>query len=179
MVGWLDIVLAVIMLGTLIVGLVKGLIREAVGRRRRRRRLHPGGPLVQARRGLVGKDHSTTRSSPSSWASSSSWSPSSSSAASLAAILSKDHERAARVRQPPPRRASSACLEGVLICGALVFALLVFPINKARSPRPGWRPTAIGLTKTMVGLIPQELKDQFKSAYREIVKSESVDGKKI
>lgn len=74
--------------------------------------------------------------------------------------------------------------EGMLICGGLVFALMVFPINKEALATSQLAPYCYGLTKTMVGFIPVELKEKFTSAYQEIVKSESgkksesVDGKK-
>lgn len=177
MVGWLDIVLAVVMLGTLIAGLIKGLIKEAVGIA-----AAVGGFILAAR----------WYKPVAAWLDKSFVSPSISKflgfilvfaavvlvGVFVAAILSK--------LMVGPLKAANHLLggllglvEGMLISGALVFALMVFPINKETLTASRLAPYCYGLTKTMVGLIPQELKDRFKSAYQEIVKSESVDGKKI
>ena len=177
MVGWLDIVLAVIMLGTLVAGLVKGLIKEAVG-------------VAAALAGfiLAARWYKPV----AAWLEKTFVNPAVSKflgfilvfaavvlvGVLIAAILSK-------VMVGPLKLANHllgglfGLIEGMLICGALVFALMVFPINRASLAASRLAPYCFGLAKTMVGLIPQELKDQFKSAYQEIVKSESVDGKKI
>jgi membrane protein required for colicin V production len=178
MVGWLDIVLAVILIGTLVAGLVKGLIKEAVGVA-----AAVGGFFAAARwYGPVADALNRTLASPTV----------SKFLGFLlvfagvvivgviaAAILSK-------LMVGPLKFANHllggifGLVEGMLICGALVFALMVFPINKEALAASRLAPYCYGLTKTMVALIPQELKDQFTSAYRDIVKkSESVDGKKI
>jgi len=177
MVGWLDIVLAVIMLGTLIAGLIKGLVKEAVGIA-----AAVAGFILAARwykPAAAFLDRSFV-------------SPSVSKflgfilvfvavvlvGVLVSAILSK--------LMVGPLKAVNHLLggllgfiEGMLICGALVFALLVFPINKETLAASRLAPYCYGLTKTMIGLIPQELKDRFKSAYSDIMKSEKVDGKKI
>jgi membrane protein required for colicin V production len=59
-------------------------------------------------------------------------------------------------------------VEGMLICGVFIFALLVFPINKDALSNSRLAPYCYGLTKVMVNLIPKELKDQFKDAYENI-----------
>jgi membrane protein required for colicin V production len=60
-------------------------------------------------------------------------------------------------------------LEGILICGVLVFALLVFPINNKALADSKLAPYCYGLTKALVHLVPQELKSQFKEAYRKFI----------
>ncbi|MBM3310677.1 MAG: CvpA family protein [Candidatus Aminicenantes bacterium] len=68
-------------------------------------------------------------------------------------------------------------VQGVLICGALVFSQVVFPVDKKAIENSRLAPYCFGLTKAMVHLIPQELKDQFKSAFQEILsKSEKIHG---
>jgi membrane protein required for colicin V production len=177
MVGWLDIVLAVILLGTFVAGLIKGLVKEAVGIA-----AAVAGFFIAARwYPPVAAFADTTLHSPTV-----------SKflgfilvfagvlivGAVVAAILSK-------IMVGPLKFANHllggifGLVEGMLICGALVFALLVFPINREALAASRLAPYCYGLTKAMVSLIPQELKDRFKSAYQDIVKSEAVDGKKI
>jgi membrane protein required for colicin V production len=177
MIGWLDIVLAVILLGTILVGLVRGLVKETVGiaaavagffiaarwyvpvaARIDRYLASPtvskflGFILVFAGVILVG--------------------------AVVSFILSK-------IMVGPLKFANHllggvfGLVEGMFLCGALVFALLVFPVNAKALSESRLAPYCYGVTKAMVGLIPQELKDRFKAAYQEIVKREGVDGKKI
>jgi len=68
-------------------------------------------------------------------------------------------------------------LQGVLICGALVFAQIVFPVDKKAIENSRLAPYCFGLTKALIHLIPRELKDQFKSAFQDIVsKSEKLHG---
>lgn len=60
-------------------------------------------------------------------------------------------------------------IKGVLICGVLVFALLVFPINVKALENSFLAPYCLKMTKVIVGLIPQELKESFKEAYEDIM----------
>lgn len=176
MIGWLDIVLVVILIGTFIAGSIRGLVKEVVGIVAaiiaflaaatwyapvadflNRSLVGPGIAkflgfiLVFAFVILVG--------------------------AVASALLS-------RLMAGPLKFVNHlfggifGLFEGMLICGALVFALMVFPISKESLSSSLLAPYCYGLTKTMVGFIPRELKEQFKSAYQDIVKSESVDGKK-
>jgi membrane protein required for colicin V production len=70
-------------------------------------------------------------------------------------------------------------LKGILICGVLVFALLVFPIDKRALKESLVSPVCLKLTRTIVSLIPKELKEKFKEAYKEITKRVGKDGRKI
>ncbi|MGB8952736.1 MAG: CvpA family protein [Candidatus Aminicenantales bacterium] len=70
-------------------------------------------------------------------------------------------------------------IEGILVCGVCVFALLVFPINTDVLLKSRIAPYCYGLTKGMIYLIPQELKAKFKDAYQNIVHGEKKNGKKV
>ncbi len=61
------------------------------------------------------------------------------------------------------------CVEGVLIAGAIVFAMLAFPVNKSALMGSKLAPTVYKVTKTAVQLVPDELKDQIKTAYNELM----------
>ncbi len=70
-------------------------------------------------------------------------------------------------------------LEGVLIGGILVFALLVFDVapDALRTSRAA--PLAFGATRAIVNLIPQDLRAKFNSSYEQIRKSGGSRGEKI
>ena len=70
-------------------------------------------------------------------------------------------------------------LKGIFICGVIVFALLVFPIDKRALKGSLVSPVCLKLTRTIVSLIPKELKEKFKEAYKEITKRVRKDGKRI
>ena len=70
-------------------------------------------------------------------------------------------------------------LKGILICGVVVFALLVFPISKKALKESALSPVCLQITRGIIGLIPQELKEKFKEAYQEISRRVEKDGKKI
>jgi len=182
MIGWVDIVLVVILIGTFVAGLVRGLVKEVVG-------IIAAivAFLVAARWYAPVADFLNT----------SFVGPGAAKflgfilifvfmilvGVVVAAFLSK-------LMAGPLKFVNHlfggvfGLFEGMLICGALVFALMVFPVSKEALTSSRLAPYCYGLTKTMVGFIPGELKEQFKSAYRDIVKgrsvdkSESVDGKK-
>jgi membrane protein required for colicin V production len=61
------------------------------------------------------------------------------------------------------------CAEGVLIAGAIVFAMLAFPVNKSALMGSKLAPTVYKITKAAVQLVPAELKDQIKTAYGELM----------
>jgi membrane protein required for colicin V production len=71
------------------------------------------------------------------------------------------------------------CLEGVLVAGAVVFALLAFPVNKSALMGSKLAPLVYQVTKTVVQFIPQELKDQIKTAYENISAGGADNGQKI
>jgi len=60
-------------------------------------------------------------------------------------------------------------VEGVLICGVLVIAQLVFPVDKEALMRSSLAPYCYWVTKGMVQVIPRELKEKFRTTYEEIV----------
>lgn len=70
-------------------------------------------------------------------------------------------------------------LKGILICGVVVFALLVFPISKKALKESVLSPVCLQMTRAMISFIPQELKEKFKEAYQEITRRVEKDGKKI
>ncbi len=70
-------------------------------------------------------------------------------------------------------------LKGILICGVVVFALLVFPISKKALKESVLSPVCLQMTRAMISLIPQELKEKFKEAYQEITRRVEKDEKKI
>lgn len=182
MVGWVDIVLVVILIGTFIAGIIRGLVKEVVG-------------IVAA---IVAFLAAAQWYAPvADFLNASLVGPGAAKflgfalvfvfvilvGAIAAALLSK-------LMAGPLKFVNHlfggvfGFFEGMLICGALVFALMVFPVSKDALSTSELAPYCYGLTKTMVGFIPRELKEQFKSAYQDIIKgkkvdkSESVDGKK-
>jgi membrane protein required for colicin V production len=70
-------------------------------------------------------------------------------------------------------------VEGTLVAGAVVFALLAFPVNKSAINGSQLAPLIYRVTKTVVQFIPQELKDQLRDAYENISKGGADHGKKI
>ena len=60
-------------------------------------------------------------------------------------------------------------IKGILVCGVLVFALLVFPVNVKALENSFLAPYCLKMTKVVIGLIPQELKENFKEAYEDIM----------
>lgn len=60
-------------------------------------------------------------------------------------------------------------LKGVLICGILVFAMLVFPVNLQVLRDSSLAPYCLGMTKLVAKMIPRELKDTFKETYDDIL----------
>lgn len=70
-------------------------------------------------------------------------------------------------------------LKGILICGVLVFALLVFPISKKALKESQLSPLCMGMTKAVIGLIPKELKERFKEAYKEITRKVEKNAKEV
>ncbi len=179
MVSWVDIVLAVILVGTFIAGLVKGLVKEAVGIAAvlvgfiiaSRSYVDVAGFIQKVIRepmaakfigfiivflavlilGLL-----------------------------VAVILSK-------LMAGPLKFVNHllggvfGLVEGILICGVLVFALLVFPISRGALAGSKLASYCYGLTKAMVRLIPKDLKNQFSEAYQNFIKikSEKKNGQKI
>lgn len=70
-------------------------------------------------------------------------------------------------------------LKGVLICGILVFALLVFPVSVQALKNSYLAPYCLGMTKLVVKVIPQELKDTFKETYEDIMGGRPKNAKRV
>ena len=68
-------------------------------------------------------------------------------------------------------------LKGILICGVVVFAMLVFPFNTEALKGSFLAPVCLRITKTVFYLIPEELKIQFNEAYQDIVKRRGEDAR--
>ena len=62
-------------------------------------------------------------------------------------------------------------MKGVLICGIFIFAMFVFSISSEALKESVLAPYCIKMTKVAVDLIPQGLKDRFNRSYREIFRS--------
>jgi len=60
-------------------------------------------------------------------------------------------------------------LKGTLICGIIVFAFLVFAVNTKALKGSIIAPSCLKMTKAVVNLIPQELKDKFRNAYQGVI----------
>jgi membrane protein required for colicin V production len=61
-------------------------------------------------------------------------------------------------------------LKGLLICGVVVFAMLVFPFNEDALKQSFLAPYCVRVTKAVIYLIPDDLKVKFNQAYEDIVK---------
>jgi membrane protein required for colicin V production len=59
-------------------------------------------------------------------------------------------------------------LKGILICGVVVLALLVFSVEREAVAKSRLAGYALYVTNGVVQLVPQELKARFKSIYRDI-----------
>ncbi len=70
-------------------------------------------------------------------------------------------------------------LKAVLICGIIVFALTVFGIARPALETSRLAPVCLGITRAAVNLIPQDLKAKFNQSYQEIRKSGGKHGEKI
>jgi membrane protein required for colicin V production len=70
-------------------------------------------------------------------------------------------------------------IKGVVICCVVVFGFLVFPVNAKALEESKLSPYCIELAKAGYNLIPQELKDKFSEAYQEIMGKRGKDVKKV
>ena len=59
-------------------------------------------------------------------------------------------------------------LKGALIGGVLVFAMLVFPVNSDALRNSVIAPPCVEVTRVLIDLIPEELKEAFSVAYEDI-----------
>jgi membrane protein required for colicin V production len=60
-------------------------------------------------------------------------------------------------------------IKGIFICCVVVFGMLVFPVNTRVLEESQLTPYCIKIADTAYNLIPQELKDKFTEAYTEIM----------
>lgn len=70
-------------------------------------------------------------------------------------------------------------LKGILICGVLVFALLIFPVSVRALKNSYLAPYCLGMTKLVAKVMPQELKDTFKETYDEIMGGRPKNAKRV
>ncbi len=61
-------------------------------------------------------------------------------------------------------------LKGLLICGVILFAMLVFPFKENALKQSIFAPYCLRVTKAVIYLIPDDLKVKFNEAYEDIVK---------
>jgi membrane protein required for colicin V production len=60
-------------------------------------------------------------------------------------------------------------LKGILICVVVVLALLIFPINKNWLKESQLAPSCLSISRTFVYLFPEGLKEKFRVKYKEIL----------
>lgn len=70
-------------------------------------------------------------------------------------------------------------LKGILVCGILVFAMLVFPVNTEALRGSSLSPYCVVITRSAIDLIPRELKQAFIEAYEEIFEDRGEDVERI
>ncbi|MFQ6108522.1 MAG: CvpA family protein [Candidatus Aminicenantales bacterium] len=70
-------------------------------------------------------------------------------------------------------------LKGILICGVIVFALLVFPVSRTALTESQVAPYCLKIAEAAYYLIPQSLKQEFKKAYREMLGKEGKHEERI
>jgi len=70
-------------------------------------------------------------------------------------------------------------IKGVLICSIIAFALLVFPVNKRWLSESYFAPYGLGISETIIYMIPKELKKKFRRKYQEITGKVKKNAKKI
>lgn len=70
-------------------------------------------------------------------------------------------------------------LKGILICGILVFAMLVFPVSVQALKNSYLAPYCLGITKLVAKVIPQELKDTFTETYEDIMSGRPKNAKRV
>lgn len=69
-------------------------------------------------------------------------------------------------------------VKGVIICTVVVFGFLVFPVNAKALENSQLAPYCIEIASVAYNLIPQELKDKFSEAYQEIMGKRGKDVKR-
>ncbi len=70
-------------------------------------------------------------------------------------------------------------IKGMLIGGVLVFAMLVFPVNSTALQNSTLAPYCVEVTRSIIDLIPQELKEAFGQTTRDIFERGGKDVERI
>ena len=70
-------------------------------------------------------------------------------------------------------------LKGILICGVVALALLVFPVKKEALKGSQMAPYCLKVAEALYYLIPQSLKEEFKNAYHDILGKGKINEKRI
>jgi membrane protein required for colicin V production len=70
-------------------------------------------------------------------------------------------------------------IKGVLICCVIVFGFLIFPVNTQALEESELAPYCMEIANAAYNLIPQELKDKFNEAYQEIMGKRGRDVTKV
>ena len=70
-------------------------------------------------------------------------------------------------------------LKGILICVVIVLALLIFPINKKWLSESQLAPSCLRISKTLVYLFPEGLKEKVRVKYNEILGKAETNEKEI
>ena len=65
--------------------------------------------------------------------------------------------------------AALGLIEGILICGVLVLSQMIFPIDRGALENSKLAPSCARMARTAYTLIPKDLKEQFNLTYRDIV----------
>jgi len=173
----LDIVVVIVLLATLILGLIKGLVRQVIGIA-----AVIAGLILAARyyhqvSGFFGRAFASER-----WASIVAFALIFIVILLLGGLISY---LVCKLLCGPLRFIDHllggvlGLVQGVLICGVIVFALLAFPVNKQLLTESKLAPYCYWMTKAMVRIIPQDLKDQFNQTYKEIVEGAGSHGQEI
>jgi membrane protein required for colicin V production len=167
MISWLDVVLAVLIVAAVVMGFIKGLVREILGFV-----VVAAGIVLAARwyRPVAGAVGKLVRSGP---------------VADflgfilvflgvflLGAVLTTLVCKVAKGGLGFINHLLGGFLglaEGVLVGGALVFGLLAFPVNPDAVANSRLAPVCYETTKVLISLVPQELKDKIKTAYENVV----------
>jgi membrane protein required for colicin V production len=69
-------------------------------------------------------------------------------------------------------------VKGILICGVVVLALLVFSVDRPAVVKSWIGPYTLYVTNSIVQLVPQELKVRFKAIYQDIKGKVGKNGEK-
>lgn len=68
--------------------------------------------------------------------------------------------------------AALGLVEGILICGVIVLAQMLFPIDKTYLYHSQLAPYCARMVKIVYRLVPQDLKDNFNETYKKLVQKE-------